>query len=196
MPLHLRESCRLQWFRISPHRGPREAVATSPMPRRFSCRTVFLGIAHSYTTVAYMMGMTWNEGRRRGSPRVGVETFCSEFQQDTMQHAIVTDLSATGLRILRPPGKSHGLTIPIEFEIPEVDEVVWALGEVCFDQVTRAPAGCTIGIAGLVRSTGVRLIGAAERHKRLLREYVMDTWRELDADINDNWLMAASCYRS
>jgi hypothetical protein len=113
-----------------------------------------------------------------------------------MQHAIVTDLSATGLCLLRPIGERHGRTIPIEFEIPEVDEVLWAVGEVCFDRVKRAPLGCKVGAAGMVRSTGIRLIGAAERHKRILREYVMDTWRELDADISDNWLMTASCYRS
>ena len=112
-----------------------------------------------------------------------------------MQHAIVTDLSAEGLRMFRPLGGRHGRTIPIEFEIPEVDEVMWALGEVCFDEVKKAPPGCTIGMAGMVRSTGLRLVNAAERHKRILREYVMDTWRAEDADISDHWLMSASCYR-
>ncbi len=178
--------------------------------------------------------MNW-DGRRRNSPRVGVESFCTEFQQDTMQHAIITDLSAGGLCLTRPLGTRgsnefntqvpkrsasqtlditppteaircssdnehhhrgrHGRTIPIEFEIPEVDEVMWALGQVCFDEVKHAPPGCTIGIAGMVRSTGLRLVNAAERHKRILREYVMDTWRETDAEVNDNWLMNAACYR-
>ncbi|MCP4445148.1 MAG: PilZ domain-containing protein [Myxococcales bacterium] len=125
-----------------------------------------------------------------------METFCSEFQGDRMQHAIITDLSAGGLCMFRPLGGRHGRTIPVEFEIPEIDEVMWALGEVCFDEVKHAPPGCTIGIAGMVRSTGLKLVGAAERHKRILREYVMDTWRTEDADVNDNWLMTASCYRS
>lgn len=113
-----------------------------------------------------------------------------------MRHAIVTDLSADGLRLLRPlGGRRHGRTIPIEFEIPEIDEVMWALGEVCFDEVKRAPAGYAMGIGGLIRSTGIRLVNAADRHKRILREYVMDTWRDDQAPISDNWLMGASCYR-
>jgi hypothetical protein len=122
-----------------------------------------------------------------------------------MRHAIVTDLSTEGLRILRPLGGRHGRTIPIEFEIPEIDEVVWALGEVCFDEVKRAPAGSIISSGGLIRSTGLRLVNAAQRHKRILREFVMDSWVEIDMRcdlaqepaINDNynWLMQASCYR-
>jgi hypothetical protein len=120
-----------------------------------------------------------------------------------MHHAIVTDLSTEGLRILRPLGGRHGRTIPIEFEIPEIDEVVWALGEVCFDEVKRAPKGSIISTGGMIRSTGLRLVNAAQRHKRILREFVMDSWCEIDFDsdfaqqpaINDNWLMSASCYR-
>lgn len=113
-----------------------------------------------------------------------------------MQHAIVTDLGAGGLCMLRPLGGRHGRTIPIEFEIPDVDEVMWALGEVRFDEVKRAPKGCNIGTAGMVRSTGIRLVGAADRHMHLLREYVMDTYRSTEADISDDWLMNASCFRA
>ena len=150
---------------------------------------------------------------RRSSPRVGVETFCTELQDDVIRHAIVADLSTDGLRILRPLGHRHGRTIPIEFEIPEIDEVVWGLGEVCFDEVLRAPKGSLVSTGGLVRSTGLRLVSAASRHKRLLREFVMDSWCDIDfAPIaapvveprietepivgdNYNWLMGASCYR-
>lgn len=123
-----------------------------------------------------------------------------------MRHAIVTDLSSEGLRILRPIGGQSARTLPVEFEIPDIDEVVWALAEVCFDEIQRAPKGCVIGSGGLVRSTGLRLVSAAERHKRILREFVMDSWCEIDFDselaqappINDNslWLMNASCYRA
>jgi hypothetical protein len=122
-----------------------------------------------------------------------------------MRHAIVTDLSTEGLRILRPLGGRHGRTIPIEFEIPEIDEVVWALGEVCFDEVKRAPQGSIISSGGMIRSTGLRLVNAAQRHKRILREFVMDSWVEIDiqsdfaqapaTNDNFNWLMQASCYR-
>jgi hypothetical protein len=123
-----------------------------------------------------------------------------------MRHAIVTDLSSEGLRILRPVGGRTARTLPVEFEIPDIDEVVWALAEVCFDEIQRAPQGSIISTGGLVRSTGLRLVNAAERHKRILREFVMDSWCEIDFDsefaqapaVNDNhlWLMNASCYRA
>lgn len=129
--------------------------------------------------------------RRRFSPRIGVESLCTELQDEQARHAIVTDLSTEGLRIQRPLGGRHGRTIPIEFEIPEVDEVMWALGTVCFDEVKPAAPGSPIAVAGMVRSTGIRLVCAAERHKRILREYVMDYWRELEAPID---MMSASCY--
>lgn len=141
------------------------------------------------------MGIHWQESRRRSSPRIEVESFCTELQDDRIRHAIVTDLGAEGLRIHRPLGGRHGRTIPIEFELPEVDEIMWALGEICFDEVKHAPEGSPISMAGMVRSTGIRLVSAAERHKRILREYVMDYWRDAEAPINDNWLMSASCYR-
>ena len=123
-----------------------------------------------------------------------------------MRHAIVADLSTEGLRILRPIGGRSSRTMPLEFEIPGFDEVIWALAEVCFDEVQRAPMGSIISSGGLVRSTGLRLVNAAERHKRILREFVMDSWCEIDFDsdfaqepaLNDNqiWLMNASCYRA
>ena len=123
-----------------------------------------------------------------------------------MRHAIVADLSTEGLRILRPIGGRSSRTMPLEFEIPGFDEVIWALAEVCFDEVQRAPMGSIISTGGLVRSTGLRLVNAAERHKRILREFVMDSWCEIDFDsdlaqepaLNDNqiWLMNASCYRA
>lgn len=166
----------------------------------------FLIIGRHDPTVTYMMDKIDLGALRRTSPRVGVETFCTELQEDMMRHAIVTDLSSEGLRILRPIGGRSARTLPVEFEIPDIDEVVWALAEVCFDEIQRAPKGCIIGTGGLVRSTGLRVVSAAERHKRILREFVMDSWCEIDFDsefaqapaINDNhlWLMNASCYRS
>ncbi len=122
-----------------------------------------------------------------------------------MSHAIVTDLSPEGLCIERPFGHQQGRTIPIEFEIPEVDEVVWAVGEVRFDEVKRPSLRKRAGLGGLVRHTGLRLTNLAERHRKILREYVMDTCHsslnqeaireESQQPEPAHWLMAASCYR-
>jgi hypothetical protein len=47
----------------------------------------------------------------------------------------------------------------------------------------------------MVRQTGFRLVSSAERHRKLLREYVMDSWSSHHAPVSDNWLMNAACYR-
>jgi hypothetical protein len=106
----------------------------------------------------------------RSQPRVAVETLCTEVVEEREQLGLVVDLSASGLRLQRPlRGRVEGRIIQLEFELPEVDEIVWAKGEICFDQLWRGPA--TGGAS--VRTSGVRLVAAATRHLKMLRDYVM-----------------------
>lgn len=104
---------------------------------------------------------------------------------------MIVDLSEDGLRLQRPVGGRIPSSLQLEFEIPEVDEVVWARGEVRFDEVWRLP---TIGdgLSGIVRTSGISLVTMASRHRRLLREYVMDHWC---AEVDPGWLLGASCYQ-
>lgn len=134
---------------------------------------------------------------RRDSPRIPVETLCSDHTGETEQHALVVDLSEQGMRLQRPlVGVPRSRIVQLEFEIPGVDELVWAKGLVCFDEIWRVPpAWESTKLSGVVRTTGVQLTAATSRHKRLLREYVNDTWRSnrpLDADVAA--LMNAACY--
>jgi len=78
-------------------------------------------------------------------------------------------------------------------EIPGVDEVLWARGEICFDEVWRTRDPRVQG--GITRTSGVRLVAAANRHLRILREFVRDSWMVTrpDADFDSN-LMGAACY--
>lgn len=62
-------------------------------------------------------------------------------------------------------------SVQLEFEIPDVDEVMWARGEICFDQVWNL-APRLHGLSGLVRTSGIRLVTAANRHLKMLRDYV------------------------
>jgi hypothetical protein len=114
---------------------------------------------------------------RRLTPRVSVEALSRELTDDGHdRYGCVMDLSPTGLRIERP--FSAGLQprmIQLEFEVPEVDEVVWALGEVCFDWVRQVRGH--EGPPRLLRSTGIRFAAAADRDLRLLREFVFDKSR-------------------
>ena len=119
-----------------------------------------------------------NLSHRRSRPRVPVHAFCSEHDDYSERHATIVDLSEHGLRVQRPAGGfSRRQALQLEFEIPEVDEIVWATGRICFDEIWRVPAKHPGGLAGVLRTSGVRLVAAAERHKRMLREYVTETWR-------------------
>lgn len=105
---------------------------------------------------------------KRTLSRVPVETLCSEVVADREQYGLIVDLSESGLKLQRPlRGRAESRIVQLEFELPEVDEIVWAKGEICFDQLWRGPA------QGVVRTSGVKLVAAAARHLRLLRDYVI-----------------------
>jgi hypothetical protein len=105
---------------------------------------------------------------RRSQPRIAVEALCAEVAERGDQFGFVVDLSPSGLRIERPHlARREGRIVQLEFELPGADEIVWAKGEVCFDRLRRASG------ERVIRSTGVRLVAAASRHLRMLRDWVM-----------------------
>jgi hypothetical protein len=124
---------------------------------------------------------------RRMAPRIGVEALCSEIIDGRERHALVADLSPEGLRLSRPyVGGPTPRLVQLELELPGMDEIIWAKGHICFDQIHP-------GRTGLVRTSGVRVAAAAARDLRILRDYVIDMWRRL-RDQDDLVLAAASCY--
>jgi hypothetical protein len=127
---------------------------------------------------------------RRYGPRVPMESLCTELQGGAFRHALVVDMSEDGLRIERPLGGPRTRQLQLELEIPGVDEVGWAAATVCFDEVRPGPGG-----TGIIRTSGLRLVSAAQRHRRILREFVHDTWRELRRETDMGaYLVDASCY--
>ncbi len=132
---------------------------------------------------------------RRLAPRIDVETFCSEVVGPRDHPGLVIDLSAEGARLERPyAGGPTPREIVLEMEVPEVDEVIWVRGEVCFDQLRQAPPGQG-GPMQLLRTTGLRLVTAAARDLRMLRDCVFELYRarhrsEDPADA----LVDAACY--
>lgn len=134
---------------------------------------------------------------RRFNPRVSVKSLCSEYVREHESHSLVTNLSEDGLRIQRPfgPGRRER-DVQIEFEIPGFDEIMWAKGVTCFDQIWRAPPRTAGELSGILRTSGIHITAAAERHKRMLREYVTETWRALRApNPIQEAIMHAACYR-
>jgi hypothetical protein len=112
---------------------------------------------------------------RRSVPRIGIEAFCSEILDGRERHAVVLDLSPQGLRMARPfVGGRMPREVPLELELPGVDEIIWAKGHVCYDRIR--PAGgpeAPAGLGRIVRTSGIRLVAAAARDLRVLREFVM-----------------------
>ena len=106
---------------------------------------------------------------QRLTPRVEVAGLCNEVIGGSDCYGNVIDLSPSGLRIERPlRGRGLEARVQLEIDVPEIDEVLWVLGEVCFDRVHHA------GAPGLLRTTGFRIAAAASRELRLLRDYVFD----------------------
>jgi hypothetical protein len=134
---------------------------------------------------------------RRASPRIDVEALCWEVVGDREISSLVVDLSSTGARLERPyVGGRLAREVPIQLEVPGIDEVMWARGDVVFDQLVPAPAQSG-GPFGLLRRTGLRIAIAAARDLRLLRDYVYDIARLRDAIELEPELaptMLASCY--
>lgn len=126
---------------------------------------------------------------RREGPRVDVEALCWEVVDGHEHTALAVELSAEGVRLERPyvagPPRRE---IPLEIEVPGIDEILWAKGEACFDTLTWQRS------LGLIRRTGYRIVSAAARDLRLLREYVFETHRARRADDIELKLATASCY--
>jgi hypothetical protein len=123
---------------------------------------------------------------RRGSPRFPVETLCMEYSGDALQHSLAVDLSGDGLRLIRPFfGGAIERIVQLELELPGIDEILWAKGEVCFDEIRRTPRG-------IIRSSGIKLAAAATRDLGLLRDWVREQWRARES--MDDCLHFASAY--
>jgi PilZ domain len=125
--------------------------------------------------------MIWNPTpthRRRSGARIPVESLCAEVVEEHERFGIVVDVSEDGLRLERPLAGKQARVVQLEFEIPEVDELMWAKAELCFDRVRPSPDG-------VVRSSGVRLVAAAQRHLRMLRDYVVARRERLSQAVAD-----------
>lgn len=132
---------------------------------------------------------------RRVSPRIDVEALCWEVVGEHERSALLVDVSTEGARVERPYiGGRIEYEVPLQIEVPGIDEVMWARGDVASDWLipTRSPAG---GPLGFMRRTGYRLVLAATRDLRTLQEYVFETDRVRRRELlRADELLFASCY--
>ena len=113
------------------------------------------------------------EDFRREGPRIDVDALCWEVSDEGETSAMAVDLSQGGIRIERPyVGGRTREVVPLQLDIPGIDELLWARGDVCSDIVVAARGR----LGPLVRRTGYRIAMAARRDRKMLREYVFDSF--------------------
>ncbi len=133
---------------------------------------------------------------RRTSPRIDIEALCWELVADHEVSSLIVDLSSEGARLERPfLGGRIEKEVPLQIEIPGIDEVMWAKGDVVFDHLVPAKDQ---GPFGLLRRTGYHISLAAARDLRLVRDFVYSMYEPPEPE-NDNDFFAyalARAYRS
>jgi hypothetical protein len=134
---------------------------------------------------------------RRSSPRIDTAALCWELVGDREVSSLIVDLSSDGARLERPfrGGGRMDREVPLQIEIPGIDEVMWAKGDVVFDQLVPAADS---GPFGLMRRTGFHIAIAAARDLRLIRDYVWSMWQptEQDEDASDSAFYASALARA
>ncbi len=142
----------------------------------------WLGLAENILMNHHLASQTlsaWDSDVRRITPRLALNALCWELVGGRERNGLVVDLSAEGAKLQRPfLGGATPREVQLEFEVPGIDEVMWARADACYDQVVAAPVGSVAGgPLGLMRRTGFRIIAAAQRDLRLIRDYVHELRR-------------------
>jgi hypothetical protein len=126
---------------------------------------------------------------KRNSPRIEMRIPYNELVAERLLIGVIADVSEDGLRVERLARNTGSRIVQVEFELPGTNEVIWATGELAFDKLRVTPQGLQP-----VRTSGMRLVAAATKHLRLLRDYVFELKRSM-MDQEDA-LMRASAYRA
>lgn len=92
----------------------------------------------------------------------------TSYVHDRPVRCLATNLSDTGMSLsaismLAPP---PGTVLGLELEVPELDESIWASAQVCYRKPDRLASGL-----------GVRFVGMAKSHARMIREMCIETRR-------------------
>jgi len=118
---------------------------------------------------------------RRDDGRIPLETFYTEYVGDRPFRGMITNVSPRGLRVqrlLRPSARMSRI-VQLEFELPGTQEVIWAKGEACFDELEIASFGpCGDGPSTTLHSSGILVVACADKHRRLMEEYVIEKRRD------------------
>jgi hypothetical protein len=106
---------------------------------------------------------------RRQGYRIPLQMFLNEYVADRPHRCLTVNISETGLYVhkLLQPLRRNGSVVGLEIELPDVNETIWARGEVCYDTFDDYFHG-----------SGIRITGIPRLHQRLLRDYITEKRRE------------------
>jgi len=116
---------------------------------------------------------------RRDKDRVSLGLLMNEYVDDRMHRAMAVNVSPSGLYLDRLFGERRlqlgreDRAVQLEFTLPETNEPIWALAEVCFDQVSTTRQELVV-----VHGTGVRFVAMARKHERLITDFVHERKRK------------------
>jgi len=112
---------------------------------------------------------------RRRAPRISVDGLVGVASDHDLQHAAMSDLSTTGLRLERPfdPASARPV-VQLEIDLPGIDEVVWTSAIVTHAYLTPIPGGGVDGRPRFWCRAGLRLGDSSRRERRMLRDYVIE----------------------
>lgn len=113
---------------------------------------------------------------RRNHTRLPLDIVYSEYVAERQTLGIISDISERGLRVQRLlRGRTPDGIVQLEFELPGTGETIWAKGFIRFDQLWRRETA-------LLRTSGVRVVAAAQKHLRMMRDWVMAMRAEDEED--------------
>ncbi len=117
---------------------------------------------------------------RRERERVPLGLLLDEYVDERRHRAMALNVSPTGLYLDRIFGAGlqrlqlgrDDRTVQLEFTLPETNESIWALAEICYDNVGELRDRLAV-----VHGTGVRFTAMAEKHQRLIYDFVFEQRR-------------------
>jgi hypothetical protein len=100
---------------------------------------------------------------RRYEPRVPLEMYLNTYVDDRLRRALTVNVSETGVyfNTLLPAPLIRPVPMGLEFTLPGIDDSIWAAGEICHGALDN-----------YVCSTAVRFVRMADRHRRMLRDFL------------------------
>jgi hypothetical protein len=105
---------------------------------------------------------------RRRAERLPVGFYVDQVVGNDLHRCFTTDLSSLGIfveRVAEPLRRSSSV-VQLEIPLPEINETLWAKGEVVYDRIDS-----------LFHGSAIRFAGMARVHQRMLRDWLWESGR-------------------